>query len=251
MGGVPKSQLMNQVAWGDVELDLFGPFLCQSDVNKRSSLKVWGMVLVDKNSGALHCNVVMNYSASETIKTLRRFASLRGWPSKIFSDPGSQLESSAGTLSSWFGELQAQLCNFAAAKFEWVISHANSPWRKGRSEVHIKLIKKLVTISVGSTKLTPTELQTTLYEVANLANERPIGVDRKPEPDGSYKILTPNCLIMGCAVNSAVDDAGLSFNLKSSDRYHLVEQVTSDFWVRWTSEVTPQYVLRQKWHKTG
>ena len=27
-----------------VELDLMGPFICHSDVNKRSTMKVWGAV---------------------------------------------------------------------------------------------------------------------------------------------------------------------------------------------------------------
>jgi len=61
-------------------------------------MKVWGMVLVDKNSGAVHCDVVLNYSAQETLKTLRRFAALCGWPSEISSDLGSQLESSLGEI---------------------------------------------------------------------------------------------------------------------------------------------------------
>ena len=60
MGGIPRSQLLDQVVWGHVELDLFGPFLCRSDVNKRSSLKVWGMIIVDRNSGALHTVIVMD-----------------------------------------------------------------------------------------------------------------------------------------------------------------------------------------------
>ena len=54
MGSIPKEQLTNVMAWGEVEMDLFGPFLCRSDVNKRSSIKVWGLVIVDKNSGATH-----------------------------------------------------------------------------------------------------------------------------------------------------------------------------------------------------
>ena len=98
MGGIPKSQLVNPVAWGHVEVDLFGPFLCKSDVNKRACLKVWVAVFVDRNSGAIHCDVVMDYSAEETIKILKRFSSLRGWPVQMYSDPGSQLESSAGKL---------------------------------------------------------------------------------------------------------------------------------------------------------
>ena len=46
----------------------------------------------------VHCDVVMDYSAEETIKTLKRVSSLRGWPVQMYSDPGSQLESSAGKL---------------------------------------------------------------------------------------------------------------------------------------------------------
>ena len=56
---------------------------------------------------------------------------------------------------------------------------------------------------------------------------------------------------MGRATNAAIDDMGLTSNLKSSDRYYLVQQVTKEFWQRWASEVTPQYVLRQKWHEDG
>ena len=82
-------------------MDLFGPFACRSDVNKRSTCKVWGMVLIDRNSGAVHSDVVMGYSASETIKTIRRFAALRGWPSVLYSGPGSQLVNSLGKLETW------------------------------------------------------------------------------------------------------------------------------------------------------
>ena len=48
-----------------------------------------------------------------------------------------------------------------------------------------------------------------------------------------------------------LDDTSLASSLKSSDRYYLVQQVTKEFWQRWASEVTPQYVLRQKWHENG
>ena len=61
-----------------------------------------------------------------------------------------------------------QLSGLAAeSKFTWEISPSNSPWRQGRSEVRIKILKRLLTMSVGSTRLTPVELQTALYECAN------------------------------------------------------------------------------------
>ena len=146
---------------------------------------------MDCNSGAVHCYIVLDYSSEETLKSLRRFASLRGWPSVISSDPGSQLESSSGRLESWWENMKNHLGKYAAGqRFEWRVSPAKSPWRQGRSEVRIKAIKRLLQVSIGSSRLTPSELQTVLFEAANLANERPIGVNRRPNVDGTFKVIT-------------------------------------------------------------
>ena len=252
MGGVPKEQLISPCAWGHVEVDLFGPFQCKSDVNRRASRKVWGAVFVDRNRGAVYCDVVMDYSAEETIKTVKRFASLRGWPANMYSDPGSQLESAAGKLESWWGVMHDQLGKMSTeVGFTWNISPANSPWRQGRCEVRIKVIKRLLTISVGVLRLTPMELQTAFFEAANLCNERPIGIHKTPRADGSFKVLTPNCLILGRSLNTVPDDCDLGAHLKKSDRFELIQQVTSNFWVRWSQEVTPEALIRQRWHEVG
>ena len=252
MGNIPKDLLVNQVAWGHVEMDLFGPFSCRSEVNKRATKKVWGLVIVDCNSGAVHCDIVLDYSAEETLKALRRFASLRGWPSVISSDPGSQLESSSGRLESWWNTMRDQLAEYATgSRFEWRVSPAKSPWRQGRSEVRIKVIKRLLQISVGPSRLTPSELQTVLFEAANLTNERPIGVNRTPNSDGSFTVITPNSLLLGRSLNSVPDDAELAAHLKKSDRYELVQHITSEFWKQWVKQVVPEKVIRQKWHDTG
>ena len=177
--------------WKCVETDLFGPFSCRSDVYKRNTTKVWGIVLIDKLSGAVHCDVIMGYSAQEVMKALCRFASIRGWPSEISSDPGSQLVSSAEDLEKWWESLGTQLEGLATdAGFKWKISPANSPWRQGKCEVRIKCLKRLLIISIGSRRITPLELQTVLYEAANLSNERPLGLHKKPNFDGAFRILT-------------------------------------------------------------
>ena len=251
MGNVPADRLIQPVAWGQVQLDLFGPFWCKSDVNKRSSKKVWGMILVDVNSKAMHCDIVLDYSSQEVIKTLRRFGNLRGWPSKIMSDPGSQLVSASGDMSSWWNMLSVDLMNQAEKQgFVWETSPADSPWRQGQSEVSIKHVKRLLKIAVGDIKLTPSELQTALFEVANLCNEKPIGVNSTPDSDGVFKVLTPNCLIMGRAHSAVPDDSNLAENMKHAERYKLIQQVTLDYWKRWVTEITPLSMVRQKWHET-
>ena len=252
MGGIPRERLENPMVWGQVELDLMGPFVCRSDVNKRSTIKVWGAVLEDKNSGAVHCDILLDYSATAVAMMLRRFGALRGWPRKITSDPGSQLESASGKMAVWWDEMKDPLLDFAGKNsFEWDISPANSPWRQGKVEVRIKIIKRLIKAAIGGSKLSPVELQTVFFEVANMANERPIGVHKKPLADGSYKPLTPNCFLFGRSTGELPDDSELAYRFKNSERYELVQQVTQYFWSRWAVEVTPESVVRAKWHETG
>ena len=148
--------------------------------------------------------------------------------------------------------MQQDLVGFATQSgFSWKISPADSPWRQGRSEVRIKLIKRLLTVAIGSVKLTPVELQTALFEIASLSNDRPIGINKTPSANGTYKVLTPNCLLLGRTQNALPDDVQIRSHLKHSERYELIQQVTRDFWSRWVSEVTPLSVIRQKWHDTG
>ena len=123
--------------------------------------------------------------------------------------------------------------------------------RQGRAEVRIKSLKKLIAISVGPSKLTPLELQTVLFEVANLSNERPIGINKTPKVDGSFPVLTPNSLLLGRSLNTFPDDNLLASQLKKSERYQLICQITTEFWNRWAQEVTPAAIVRQTWHETG
>ena len=64
-------------------------------------------------------------------------------------------------------------------------------------------------------------------------------------------MLTPNCLVIGRAVNKVPDDTVLGEMLKGSKRYQLIQQATAEFWRRWASEVTPEAIVRQKWHESN
>ena len=58
----------------------------------------------------------------------------------------------------------------------------------------IAIVKRNIKQSIGDTRVTPVELQTVLMEIANICNERPLGLS-KPRDDGSYTLLTPNHLL--------------------------------------------------------
>ena len=83
MGEIPDERLNNLYAWAYCQLDMVGPWRCRGDVNPRTTIKTWGVIIEDTNSGAVHLDIVQDYSAPAVILSLRRFGSLRGWPGVI------------------------------------------------------------------------------------------------------------------------------------------------------------------------
>ena len=84
-------------------------------------------------------------------------------------------------------------------------------------------------------------------EIANICNERPIGLSKSRE-DGAYSFITPNNLLMGRSSNVLPDDTELADTLPVTKRYRLVQHVTKIFWNQWSKEVSPRLLVRQKWH---
>ena len=249
MGEFSEDLLKFTSAWGYCQLDLIGPIEIRGDINPKSRKNIWMMIIEDVNSGAVFLDVVMDYSAHAVITTLSRFGNTRGWPGVISSDPGSQLQSAKGILTSWWNDMQHPLREFSSSNgFEWKVSPPDSPWRQGKAERRIGIVKKLLYHSIGDSVLTPLELQTALFSIANICNERPLGLS-KPREDGSYTLITPNQLLLGRSLNSFPDDTGIVQNFSMKERYRLVKHVSDMFWQRWCSYVSPSLVIRQKWHE--
>ena len=180
--------------------------------------------------------------------TMRRFGALRGWPGKVHSDPGSQLESASGKLECWWKNMEQVLSTFAGSNnFQWETSPADSPWRQGKVERRIAIIKKHIAHAIGDSRITPLELQTILMEISDICNERPITA-AKPREDGTYCLVTPNQLLMGRSINKLPDDQEISESLGVTARYRLINHITTVFWQRWSAEVSPSLIVRQKWH---
>ena len=54
---------------------------------------------------------------------------------------------------------------------------------------------------------------------------------------------------MGRSLNRLSDDTDLTENLPVRSRYRVINHVTTTFWNRWCTLVSPGLVVRQKWHK--
>lgn len=166
------------------------------------------------------------------IVVFRRFVSIRGNPKRIISDAGTQLVAAGKELKKY--------------DVEWnVIKSADAPWENGCSESLIKSVKRCLQIAVGDSILTFSELQSVLFEVANLINERPIGTKVCDPNEGTY--LCPNDLLLGRS-SVRVPQMQMDDRCNPRLRWKFIQQVVDTFWRRWIRDYFPTLIVRQKWH---
>ena len=247
MSELPEERLKPSPPWYHTGLDLFGPFIIRGEVQKRVRGKAYGVIFNCMSTRAVHADVADNYSTDAFMKVLRKFISLRGCPTKLFSDEGSQLVAANKMLKSineaWNWD---ELKSYGAEKgIDWIFSPPDAPWWNGCSEALIKSVKKAITVAVGYQVLTMTELQTVLFEAANLVNERPIGRHPTNPDEGTY--LCPNDLLLGRA-STRVPAGPFLKTENPRHRFEFVQKIVDAFWKKWTREFFPSLLIRQKWH---
>ena len=86
MGNLPKERLKPAPPWYSTSLDLFGPFTIRDAVKKRTTLKAYGVIFNCIGTRAVYLDLAPDYSTESFLMVLRRFVSLRGYPSKIYSN---------------------------------------------------------------------------------------------------------------------------------------------------------------------
>ena len=247
MSPLPVERLKPSPAFSNVCIDYFGPYTVRGEVQKRVRGKAYGVLLVCMGSGAIHADIASDYSTDAFLQVLRRFSSVRGWPMKIFSDPGTQLVGASKELTNQIQSLNwDQIKEYSHERgFSWKFSPGDGPWYNGVAESLVKTTKTALNAAVGESVLAFSELQTCMKEAAQLVNQRPIGVKPGYPQDGAY--LCPNDLLLGRS-SSKIPQGPFSQRTGHKHRFDFIQQTVSAFWKRWTQEVFPGLVLRQKWH---
>ena len=88
----------------------------------------------------------------------------------------------------------------AKKKSVWKFVPAGCQWKNGFSESRVKILKRtlhkiLMTSTMKCRMLNYAELQSLLTRVANIMNDRPLGIKQFNEDD--YVPITPNQLLIG------------------------------------------------------
>ena len=144
--------------------DLFGPYRIRNEVKKRTTSKTYGVIFTCLGTRAVYLDIAANYSTDKFLMVLRRFVSLHGYPSKLFSDNGTQLVAANKELSNitkiWDWN---KLKGFGVTEgFELIFTSTDAPWQNGVTEALTRSVKRAINPSIGDSILTFSELQTVL-----------------------------------------------------------------------------------------
>ena len=100
MGNPPKERLKPAPPWYSTSIDSFGPFTIRDAVKKRTTSKACGVIFNCIGTRAVYLDLAPDYSTESFLMVLRRFVSLRGYLSKIYSDNGAQLVAASQELKN-------------------------------------------------------------------------------------------------------------------------------------------------------
>ena len=248
MADIPAHQLRPCPPFTHVSLDFAGPFSARAMGNSRAKVKIWGLVLVCQNSRAVKMLATAGYSTDDFITAYRRFTANFGNPSLVITDAGTQLKKAGQVLEA--GDpagLDWRKISEGAAKngTTWRCIEAGCQWRNGLAESAVKMLKSTLTFTLASqTTLNYAEMDTLFACVANVVNNRPIGV--RSFADEDIVALTPNDLLLQRA-RSEVSDLDFVTSDNLTKRQEAMKEIEETWWCQWYSQVLPHLVPYRRW----
>lgn len=207
------------------------------------------MIFTCFTSRAVYLDLTEGYDTNSFLSTFRRFVSIRGYPQTIHSDMGTQLTAASKEIRNMMEKWNTnQISKFSLNQgTTWSFNKsANAPRQNGICEALIKTVNRLLVTTVGEYVLSFGELQTVLFEIPNLLNERPIGL--RPGYDismGAY--LCPNDLLLERSSNK-VPIGPMVNEPDVRKRFTLIQTIVTTFWKRWMRDYFPMLLVRHKWH---
>ncbi|XP_066955181.1 uncharacterized protein [Macrobrachium rosenbergii] len=198
-------QLVRSPVFEHVVIDIAGPFNTIADRRETrnyrvNSGKAWILVIVCRASGAAHIEVLEGYDTNCFLAGFDAFTRIRGKPTSVTADLGSQIRGAANVMESlWNHTKMAKIqTNPETTTWHFVPSGAHSS--VGQAERMIRTVKNTLEAVTASRKpeFTKLRLQRLMYSVADMINDRPLGVHRNNVAKlDAVRLLRPNDLILG------------------------------------------------------
>ena len=176
-----------------VGLDYFGPLYVRQG---RSSVKRYGCLFTCLVVRAVHIEVVHSLDTDSFINAVRRFINLRGSPSTIYSDNGSNFTAGERELRESLEDWNQQsIEKFLRQKnIRWKFNPPGASHMGGAWERTIRSVHKILRALLGQQLVSDEILRTLMSEVEGILNSRPLTPVTSDPKD--LDPLTPNHLLL-------------------------------------------------------
>ncbi|XP_066917508.1 uncharacterized protein [Clytia hemisphaerica] len=247
MGPISESNLTVAPAFYASQVDLSGPYLSFSPSHKRTTVKIWLVVICCSTTSAISIKVMDDYSTDSFILSFTRFACDHGYPKKLYCDGGSQLIKGCNNMKLDFVDLQSKLHRNKAIDFS--ICPVGGHNMHGKVERKIQEVNKSLQKFINNQRLSLMQWETLAAVIANSINDLPICVGSKTDLE-NLDLITPNRLLLGRNnERSPIGDMILSNNPSKLMRDN--ENVYNSWFESWLLNHVPQLMTQSKWFING
>lgn len=250
MGDLPSDRVKEMRPFSGVGMDFAGPFMIKASRLRNARLaKVYLCVFVCLSTKAVHLEVVADLTTEAFIASLDRFVSRRGLPRLIRSDNGTNFVGADRYLRDILNFLNSNQVDIGTALsrrgIQWTFSPPGCPHWGGIFEAVVKSAKTHLMRVIGQTALTFEELSTVFCKIEAVLNSRPL-CPLSSDPN-DLETLTPGHFLIGQPLNALPEYPLLDIKPWRLSRYQMLQQMSQDFWKRWSLEYLHLLQQRFKW----
>ncbi|XP_041450363.1 uncharacterized protein LOC121404628 [Drosophila obscura] len=161
MADLPSIRITQALPFVNTGCDYAGPILLKDGKGRKPRIsKGYICLFVCLVTSAIHLELATDLTTETFLAALRRFISLRGWCSKIYSDNGTNFIGAKHSLDEMQTLLQSQqhtnliTLTLADDGIQWVFIPPRAPHWGGKWESAVRSVKLHFRRVIGSSKLT-------------------------------------------------------------------------------------------------
>jgi hypothetical protein len=225
-------------------VDFFGPL--EVIVGRRVE-KRWGSLFTCLTIRAVHIEIAYSISTESFIKCLRNFISLRGRPTEMYSDQGTNFVGTDNELAQVIAEIDFEqvATAFTTSYSKWNFNPPHAPHFGGAWERLVRSVKTSLYEIMPTRRPDDETFRNLLMEIQNVINSRPLTFI--PLDHDNDEALTPNHFLLGSSNGIKPPGVFESHGPILRSAWKENQRLTDLFWKRFVKEYLPTLTRRTKW----
>jgi len=216
MANHPEARTILAPCFHSCMMDICYGFKGQAYKRARTTIKIYGLVIVCLLSGATNIMALEGIETQDICAALERHSNRYGVPGFIYVDNGTQLKA-LQYVSFAIRDLDAQIQDKLGIKI--IVSNAKAHSERGRVERRIRVLREsLEKLRVDTTNpMTCMQWDTLFSRISNMIDNLPIARgDSSNETALGYEIITPNRLKLGRNNYRSLEGCGIDLTMSSN-----------------------------------